>query len=158
MLITRELCFRDSPAAVLFQSHMSCIQMLKYQRSPNTFSLHLGRNPSEYFLLGTVLLLSHNFSLEICFIGFPHSPSSVRSLFSKSFQSLSESKKQGQPFPFLFISKESPSYTLKQLCSETEWSLLSLWYIQPARWHTAYEIANSVSLPSLSWDVLQLHT
>lgn len=130
VLITCELCSRDSPAAVLFQSCTSyiqkLIQMLKYQRSPNTFSLHLGRNASEYFLLGTALLLSCNFSFEISFIVFPHSPSSIKSLFPKSFQSLSESEKQGLPFPFLFIHKVSLSYTLKQLCSEAEWSLLSL--------------------------------
>lgn len=100
--------------------------MLKCQRSPNTFSLHLGRNPREYFPSGTVLLLSHNFSLEICFIGFPYNPSSVKCLFPKNFQSLSQSEKPGLPFPSVSILKVSVSYGLKQLCWEAEQSLLSL--------------------------------
>lgn len=50
VLIACELCFRNSPAAVVFQSRMSYVQkltqMLKYQRFPTLSSLHPGRNPS----------------------------------------------------------------------------------------------------------------
>lgn len=75
--------------------------MLKYQRSPNTFSLHLGRNPSEYFPLDTVLLLSHNFSLKNCYIAFPHNPSPIRS-FSQQFSKLVRAKKAREAFSIYF--------------------------------------------------------
>lgn len=61
VLGTHQLHLRGSLSAVLLKSHMSPREKLKYQRSPNTFSLHQGRNLSEYFLLGTVLLQSATF-------------------------------------------------------------------------------------------------
>jgi len=114
------------PASLPYVLHAEADSDAEISEIPKHLPSAPRKKCSEHFLLGTVLFLFHNFSLEICFTGFPHSPSSVRSLFPESFQSLSEPKKQGQRFPFLSILQVPRSSTLKQLCSESESSLLSL--------------------------------
>lgn len=109
VLITSALCSRGSPGAVLLQPCMSYTQrlvwMLKYQRSPNTCSLHLGTNTSGYFLLGSALFFSHNFYLEICFVAFPQSFTHQVSV-SQEFSELVRIKKSEGCLSFLSLSSK----------------------------------------------------
>lgn len=105
VLRTRQLHLRGSPLAVFLKSHMfpteKLIQTLKYQRSPNIFSLHHRRNLSEYFLLGTVLQ-SATYPWKSALLVLHTVLHPFRFLFPKSFQSSAETKKQGLHFALLF--------------------------------------------------------